>query len=211
MLFLLQITQPIEEYHILHFFTFPIVLILFYKTLKSQLEKMPPKTRVPYARQPMYDRNQVRRTFSSQVQPQIRVDQVQSSYQAANKREINRQTFEKILSRYTRIKISKLSELLKMNVNEMELWLLDLPIDYGFKIDDDILIIDQNKLGSHINDVFTSFETSGSKKTMDSGKKTQLIGKTVDDRRCCKLHGRMGDKYCNMCGKVIPDEWIVEK
>ena len=31
----------------------------------------------------------------------------------------------------------------------------------------------------------------------------------TEDRRCCQLHGRLGDQYCNMCGKSIPTEWIV--
>ncbi len=31
----------------------------------------------------------------------------------------------------------------------------------------------------------------------------------IENRLCCKTAGRFGDKYCNTCGKVIPQSWIV--
>ncbi len=33
----------------------------------------------------------------------------------------------------------------------------------------------------------------------------------IDSRSCCKLHGRLGDSICNICGKIIPKEMIIEK
>ena len=30
------------------------------------------------------------------------------------------------------------------------------------------------------------------------------------DRQCCKLNGRLGDTYCNLCGRAIPKEYIIE-
>lgn len=32
--------------------------------------------------------------------------------------------------------------------------------------------------------------------------------KVIEVRRCCTLHARLGDSYCNICGRVIPDNFI---
>ena len=37
----------------------------------------------------------------------------------------------------------------------------------------------------------------------------EMLKQTIDDRRCCKMNGRNGDRYCMVCGRVIPDEYIV--
>ena len=31
----------------------------------------------------------------------------------------------------------------------------------------------------------------------------------VKERRCCQMNGRLGDKYCSICGRVIPEKWII--
>lgn len=39
---------------------------------------------------------------------------------------------------------------------------------------------------------------------------TANLKQTIEERRCCKMHGRTGDTFCNICGKVIPDEFRVK-
>ena len=39
---------------------------------------------------------------------------------------------------------------------------------------------------------------------------TDEITKIISARRCCKLYGRLGDKYCDVCGRLIPRDWIYE-
>ncbi|OLS19422.1 MAG: hypothetical protein HeimC2_41490 [Candidatus Heimdallarchaeota archaeon LC_2] len=38
---------------------------------------------------------------------------------------------------------------------------------------------------------------------------TDNLKKTIEERRCCKMNGRNGDRLCNICGRGIPDEYIV--
>lgn len=33
----------------------------------------------------------------------------------------------------------------------------------------------------------------------------------IQNRECCKLHGRLGDNLCNICGRVIPEELRVHE
>lgn len=42
------------------------------------------------------------------------------------------------------------------------------------------------------------------------GKEKSEVELMIDERRCCKLHGRLGDTYCNMCGRVVPEELVVK-
>lgn len=32
----------------------------------------------------------------------------------------------------------------------------------------------------------------------------------IENRECCKTNGSQGKEYCNVCGRAIPKEWIVE-
>ncbi len=34
------------------------------------------------------------------------------------------------------------------------------------------------------------------------------LKETIDKRRCCKLNGRLGEQFCSICGRVIPEDMI---
>jgi len=40
---------------------------------------------------------------------------------------------------------------------------------------------------------------------------TDRAENVVKSRECCKMHGRLGDSMCNICGRVIPIDWVLEK
>ncbi|MCY3412153.1 MAG: hypothetical protein INQ03_11020 [Candidatus Heimdallarchaeota archaeon] len=71
---------------------------------------------------------------------------------------INRERFEKIISRYTRIEIKQMARMLNVDETALQLWLLDLPESYGFTIDLDVLEINQDLIGEHIDELFSAFE-----------------------------------------------------
>lgn len=35
------------------------------------------------------------------------------------------------------------------------------------------------------------------------------VRKLLRERRCCKMAGRLGDRYCDMCGRIVPQDFIV--
>ena len=44
------------------------------------------------------------------------------------------------------------------------------------------------------------------KKTLETGRNLSV---NVTDRRCCKLTGRLGEMYCNVCGRTVPATWVM--
>jgi hypothetical protein len=48
--------------------------------------------------------------------------------------------------------------------------------------------------------------------TKDTSNVKEQVFRNLEDiielRDCCRMNGRFGDKYCNLCGRVIPDELI---
>ncbi|MCY3412738.1 MAG: hypothetical protein INQ03_13960 [Candidatus Heimdallarchaeota archaeon] len=71
---------------------------------------------------------------------------------------INREKFEKILRRYTSIEISELASLLETDKKTLQNWLLDLPDEYAFKINNNMVELGEGILDAHIDDLFQSFE-----------------------------------------------------
>ena len=77
---------------------------------------------------------------------------------------IDQDTFQNVLTRYEEIKISTLAQLLEVEEIGLQRWLITLPNEYGFTIKQDVVKIDQDKIGDQIDDLFSKFqmhETSG--------------------------------------------------
>ena len=71
---------------------------------------------------------------------------------------IDRYMFKKILSSYDEIRISKFAELLEVEEQDLEVWLVDLASEFGFKMRHDVVIIDHEKIDDHIDELFKTFE-----------------------------------------------------
>ncbi|MHA2365122.1 MAG: tetratricopeptide repeat protein [Candidatus Hodarchaeales archaeon] len=100
---------------------------------------------------------QLSKTASDQIkdQPKERInDQEQIVVQEDD--HIQR-TFEKILRRYDDIELRKLAKMLKMDEVDLELWLIDLPEEYGFKISQNVVHFDRANIDAHIDDLMASF------------------------------------------------------
>ncbi|MCY3410144.1 MAG: hypothetical protein INQ03_00775 [Candidatus Heimdallarchaeota archaeon] len=67
-------------------------------------------------------------------------------------------TFEKVMKAYTEIKIHRLAKILNIDDLSLEMWLIDIAPTYGFKIQQDILLIDQDYMNRHIDELFVEFE-----------------------------------------------------
>lgn len=68
--------------------------------------------------------------------------------------------FKRVLKKFETIKISQLASLLGMN-NETEVleYILEIPDEFGFKIQNDMLIIEQHEVLEHIDMLVSMFET----------------------------------------------------
>ncbi len=75
------------------------------------------------------------------------------------KREIKERAekFGKLIRRSTRMKISQVSLLLKMEETELIDWMIDLPEEYGFIINEDIIEFDTETIEDNIDKLLESF------------------------------------------------------
>lgn len=72
--------------------------------------------------------------------------------------------FKRVLQRFDRIKVSSLASILGLeDQDELYRWLLNLPDEFGFAIDQDLLVIKQDLLVSQIDELLALFEESGEK------------------------------------------------
>ncbi|MHA2252942.1 MAG: ABC transporter substrate-binding protein [Candidatus Kariarchaeaceae archaeon] len=67
-------------------------------------------------------------------------------------------TFRKIIKRSTTLKLSQLSDMLEMKEKDLMKWLYDLPDDFGFKINQDIVEFDVVDIDASIDSLIKSFE-----------------------------------------------------
>jgi hypothetical protein len=67
------------------------------------------------------------------------------------------ETFDKIVHRYEKIDIDRLSQMLKMNRLDLEMWLIDLPDDYGFVIDRNEVSFNAENIDANIDELLDSF------------------------------------------------------
>lgn len=71
-------------------------------------------------------------------------------------------TLEKIINRYSEIELTEMAKLLEMDLRRLQLFLLDLPTEYGFIIHRDVVKFNHDQLVTHIDDLLEKFDASGS-------------------------------------------------
>ena len=69
------------------------------------------------------------------------------------------ETLQKIIKRSTKLNVTTLSEMLKMEKNDMLMWLYDLPDEFGFNIADDMVEFDVVNIDTAIDNLIASYET----------------------------------------------------
>ncbi|MHA2366509.1 MAG: hypothetical protein ACXAC7_21310 [Candidatus Hodarchaeales archaeon] len=77
--------------------------------------------------------------------------------------------FKRVLKRFDSIKLSQLSKILEMKDDtELSLFLLDLPESFGFRIVEDMLIIKQEDVLAHIDELVARFDSTEQEKESKS-------------------------------------------
>ena len=66
--------------------------------------------------------------------------------------------FRKLITRSSSLKLSQLSKVLEMEDDDVLLWLIDLPDEMGFTIDEERIIFDTTNINDHIDNLMKEFE-----------------------------------------------------
>ncbi|MCY3412659.1 MAG: hypothetical protein INQ03_13560 [Candidatus Heimdallarchaeota archaeon] len=83
--------------------------------------------------------------------------QLERERQAAMK--IDHDTFERVMMRYSEIELDELARILETNELFLQQWLIKLPKDFtGIKVQGKKLIINNDEIGDHIDQLFDIFE-----------------------------------------------------
>lgn len=101
-------------------------------------------------------------SFLDKFPTSLDIDYLKNALESLQKKKKNNQKelFKKAILRSKNLKFSQLSQLLHIPESDLLEWLLDLPEEYGFTIDQDVIEFNKSSVEDHIDELLRSFENN---------------------------------------------------